>query len=48
MGYQMTDLVISSTAQLPIRLHQFYLPGWEAFVDGRPVPARCERADGSS
>lgn len=39
LGYQAADLIVSSTVPLPIRLHQFCLPGWGAAVDGRPVPA---------
>ena len=39
LGYQAAELSISSTVPYSLRLHQFYLPGWGATVDGRPLPA---------
>jgi hypothetical protein len=39
LGYQFADLGIDTGGPLTVRLHQFHLPGWLAFLDGSPVPA---------
>jgi 6-pyruvoyl-tetrahydropterin synthase related domain len=38
LGYLSTELGFRTEAPMTIRLHQFHLPGWEAFIDGRPAP----------
>lgn len=38
VGYASFALKVQSDAPLPLRLHQFHLPGWNATVDGRRVP----------
>jgi len=32
------ELEVELRAAAPLRLHQFYLPAWQVWVDGRPVP----------
>jgi len=39
LGYLFTDLGIRTESPMTVRLHQFYLPGWEARLDGQIVPA---------
>lgn len=38
IGYQQLALAIESAGPMPLRLHQFYLPGWTATLDGRAIP----------
>ena len=38
LGYQALDVRIDSSARLPVRLHQFYLPGWTASLNGAAAP----------
>jgi hypothetical protein len=38
LGYLSTELGIRTEDSMTIRLHQFHLPGWQAFIDGRPAP----------
>lgn len=38
VGYASFALEVQSDAPLPLRLHQFHLPGWNATVNGRRVP----------
>jgi hypothetical protein len=37
LGYQRMDVRISAPAAQSVRLHQFYLPGWEATLDGAAI-----------
>jgi len=37
VSYAGVQLSLSSSAPLPVRLHQFDLPGWQAELDGRPT-----------
>jgi hypothetical protein len=38
LQYLSAELAIQTENPMTIRLHQFHLPGWEALLDGRPVP----------
>jgi hypothetical protein len=38
LGYLSAELKIQAENPVTIRLHQFHLPGWQAFLDGRPAP----------
>jgi hypothetical protein len=35
LGYLFAELGIRTEDPMTIRLHQFHLPGWEAYIDGR-------------
>ncbi|MCC7353887.1 MAG: hypothetical protein IT330_09035 [Anaerolineae bacterium] len=37
IGYARYDLEIETATPIPVRLHQFHLPGWMTEIDGRPV-----------
>jgi hypothetical protein len=38
LGYLSSELGVRTAVPITIRLHQFHQPGWEARLDGRPVP----------
>jgi hypothetical protein len=38
LGYLFAELGIDTGVPLTVRLHQFHLPGWLAFLDGSPAP----------
>ncbi len=37
LGYDQVELEVTSTAPMSVRLHQFHLPAWQAFLDSRPI-----------
>ncbi len=37
LGYDQVELEIQATAPLSVRLHQFYLPAWQATLNGQPL-----------
>jgi hypothetical protein len=37
VGYLSTELGIATEGPMTVRLHQFYLPGWQAHLDGKPA-----------
>jgi len=37
VGYDQAALEVKSAAPLSIRLHQFHLPAWRAWLDGQPI-----------
>jgi len=39
LGYAQAALKVVTAAPSSVRLHQFYLPGWNATVDGKPAAA---------
>jgi len=40
VGYDQAALEVKSAAPLSIRLHQFHLPAWRAWLDGQPIATR--------
>jgi hypothetical protein len=40
VGYDQAALEVKSAAPLSIRLHQFHLPVWRAWLDGQPIATR--------
>ena len=38
LGYAALTAQVETAAPLPLRLHQFHLPGWNATVSGQPAP----------
>ncbi len=40
LGYDRIELEVRSSGPLSVRLHQFYLPFWQATLDGQPLATR--------
>jgi hypothetical protein len=38
LGYERLEVMVEAAAAMSIRLHQFHLPSWRAWLDGQPVP----------
>jgi len=40
LGYDQVELTVETAVPMSVRLHQFHLPAWRAWLDGRPLATR--------
>ncbi len=40
LGYDQVELAVETAVPMSVRLHQFHLPAWRAWLDGRPLATR--------